>query len=80
VTTPSSWITPKAAKGVGSAIAGRGLVASEAIGKDEVVAVKGGHIVSTATLRSLSDWRQLDLQRKYRGYFSWYLQRRIQDQ
>jgi len=167
--TPSSWITPKAAKGVGSAIAGRGLVATEAIGKDEVVAVKGGHIVSTATLRSLSDrlrnseiqitddlhlaaladeeyepvmllinhscdpnvgfagnivlvamrdirpgeelttdyalfddydgsmscqcgtplcrgvitghdWRRPDLQRKYRGYFSWYLHRRIQNQ
>ena len=53
--TPSSWITPKAAKGIDSAIAGRGLVATEAIGKDEVVAVKGGHIVSTARLRSLSD-------------------------
>jgi hypothetical protein len=26
------------------------------------------------------DWRQPDLQRKYRGYFSWYLQRRIKDQ
>ncbi len=47
--TPSSWITPKAAKGVRSAIAGH-------------------------------DWRQPDLLRKYRGYFSWYLQRRIQDQ
>jgi hypothetical protein len=167
--TPSSWITPKAAKGVDSAIAGRGLVATEAIGKDEVVAVKGGHIVSTTRLRSLSDrlrnseiqitddlhlaaladdeyepvmlfinhscapnvgfagnivlvamrdirpgeelttdyalfddydgsmpcqcgtadcrgvisghdWQHPDLQRKYRGYFSWYLQRRIQDQ
>ena len=53
--TPSSWITPKAAKGVDSAIAGRGLIATSPIGKDEVVAVKGGHIVSTATLRSLSD-------------------------
>jgi uncharacterized protein len=53
--TPSSWITPKAAKGVDSAIAGRGLVATAAIGKGEVVAVKGGHIVSTAALRSLSD-------------------------
>jgi uncharacterized protein len=166
--TPSSWITQKAAKGVGSAIAGRGLIATAAIGKDEVVAVKGGHIVSTATLRSLSDrlqnsdiqitddlhlaaladdeyepvmlfinhscdpnvgfagnivlvamrdiqpgeelttdyalfddydgsmpcqcgtphcrgvitghdWQNQDLQRKYRGYFSWYLQRRIPD-
>jgi len=55
MTPPSSWITPKAAKGVDSSIAGRGLVATEAIGKDEVVAVKGGHIVSTAALHSLSD-------------------------
>lgn len=167
--TPSSWITPKAAKGVGSEIAGRGLAATAPIGKDEVVAVKGGHIVSTATLRSLSDrlrnseiqitgdlhlaaladdeyepamvfinhscdpnvgfagnvvlvamrdiqpgeelttdyalfddydgsmpcqcgsphcrgvidghdWQRPDLQRKYGDYFSWYLQRRIQDQ
>ena len=30
-------------------------MATGAIGKDEVVAVKGGHIVSTARLRSLSD-------------------------
>jgi uncharacterized protein len=167
--TPSSWITPKAAKGVDSAIAGRGLAATAAIGKDEVVAVKGGHIVSTATLQSLSgrlrnseiqitddlhlaaldddeyepvmlfinhscdpnvgfagnvvlvamrdiqpgeelttdyalfddyegsmpcqcgtrdcrgvinghDWQRPDLQRKHAGYFSWYLQRRIDDQ
>ena len=32
-----------------------GLVATEAIGKNEVVAVKGGHIVSTVRLRTLSD-------------------------
>jgi uncharacterized protein len=51
----ASWITPKAAKGVGSPIAGRGLVATAAIGMGEVVAVKGGHIVSTAVLRSLSE-------------------------
>ena len=37
----ASWITPKAAKGVDSNIAGRGLVAVEQISKDEVVAVKG---------------------------------------
>jgi uncharacterized protein len=98
--------------------------------QSDLVAVKGGHIVSTARLRSLSDrlqnsgiqitddlhlpaladdeyalfddydgsmpcqcgtadrrgvitghdWQRPDLQRKYRGYFSWYLQRRIQDQ
>lgn len=34
---------------------GRGLVAKEAILKGEVVAVKGGHIVTTATLVSLSE-------------------------
>lgn len=50
-----SWISPKAAKGASSSIAGRGLVALEDIGKGEVVAVKGGHVVSTATLRSLPE-------------------------
>lgn len=163
----ASWITPKAEKGVASGIAGRGLVADEPIGKDEVVAVKGGHIVTTETLLSMpeylqnsdvqitddlhlvaldddeyesvmlflnhscepnvgfagntvlvamrpvepgeelttdyalfddyegsmgcscgkpacrrridgKDWRRPDLQRKYGGYFSWYLSRRIQ--
>lgn len=163
-----SWITPKARKGMASGIAGRGLVALEPIRSGEVVAVKGGHIVSTATLRSLPerlqnsdvqitddlhlvaltddeyesvmlflnhscdpnvgfggnvvlvamrdieadeelttdyalfddyeasmechcgrpmcrrridgrDWQRPDLQRRYRGYFSWYLERRIRE-
>jgi uncharacterized protein len=51
----ASWITPKASKGAGSAIAGRGLVAIAPIAAGEVVAVKGGHIVSTAVLGSLSE-------------------------
>lgn len=51
----ASWITPKAIKGAESTIAGRGLVALEPIRKGEVVAVKGGHIVSTATLQSRPD-------------------------
>jgi uncharacterized protein len=53
-----SWITPKAVKGVESPIAGRGLIAHQPIGKGEVVAVKGGHVVSTATLRSLPEHLQ----------------------
>jgi uncharacterized protein len=48
-----SWISPKVEKGAASPIAGRGLVAVEAIAGGEVVAVKGGHIVSTEVLRSL---------------------------
>lgn len=51
----SSYITPKAVKGHPSAIQGRGLVAIAPISKDEVVAIKGGHIVDTATLRSLPE-------------------------
>jgi len=51
----ASWITPKAAKGADSPIAGRGLIATAPIREGEVVAVKGGHIVSTAALRSLSE-------------------------
>ena len=51
----SSYITPKARKGVSSAIAGRGLVAVAPIAADELVAIKGGHIVTTAALRSLPE-------------------------
>lgn len=51
----SSYITPKAAKGRLSTIEGRGLAAVAPIGKDEIVAIKGGHIVDTPTLRSLPE-------------------------
>src|SRR5215467_8070166 len=51
----SSYISPKARKGGPSAIEGRGLVAVAPIAKDELVAIKGGHIVDTATLRSLPE-------------------------
>jgi uncharacterized protein len=51
--TISSYISPKAAKGRHSGIDGRGLIAVGPIARDEVVAVKGGHIVDTATLRRL---------------------------
>jgi SET domain-containing protein len=53
--TVSSWISPKARKGTPSDIAGRGLFALEPVEAGEVVAVKGGHIVDTATMFSLSE-------------------------
>lgn len=53
--TVSSWITPKALKGNASDIEGRGLFAVADIAADEVVAVKGGHIVDSATMRALPD-------------------------
>jgi len=46
----ASYISPKATKGQPSAIAGRGLFAVAPIGKDEIVAIKGGHIVDAHTL------------------------------
>ncbi|GAA5178595.1 hypothetical protein GCM10023322_06130 [Rugosimonospora acidiphila] len=59
----SSYISPKAVKGGPSAIQGRGLIAVAPIDKDEVVAVKGGHIVDTATLQQLPErLRQSDIQ------------------
>ena len=162
----SSWISPKARKGISGGIAGRGLFATEEISAGEIVAVKGGHIVTTTQLLQLAnplssseiqiadgfhlvaldeaeyepvmlfinhscepnvgfagnivliamrevtageelttdyalfddydgqmtchcntascrrvidghDWRRSDLQRRYHGYFSWYLQRKI---
>lgn len=51
----SSWITPKARKGASSDITGRGLHAVEPIDEGEVVAVKGGHIVTTQALHALPE-------------------------
>jgi SET domain-containing protein len=50
-----SYISPKAAKGEPSRIAGRGLFAVESIRRGEIVAIKGGHIVDSATLATLPD-------------------------
>jgi uncharacterized protein len=51
----SSYITPKARKGAASTIEGRGLTATAPIAAGELVAIKGGHIVTTAALRSLPE-------------------------
>jgi hypothetical protein len=51
----SSYISPRAAKGQPSGISGRGLIAVAPISRDEVVAIKGGHIVDTATLSRLPE-------------------------
>jgi uncharacterized protein len=51
----SSYITPKARKGTASSIEGRGLVAEARISSGELVAIKGGHIVTTAVLHSLPE-------------------------
>jgi hypothetical protein len=53
--TVASFISPKAAKGASSDIEGRGLVAVAPIAAGEIVAIKGGHIVDTATLRALPE-------------------------
>jgi uncharacterized protein len=53
--TVASWITPKAEKGAPSTVAGRGLIARKAIPRGEVVAVKGGHVVTTGQLKTLSE-------------------------
>lgn len=69
----STYISPKARKGAASTIAGRGLHAVEPISAGEVLArcrrTIDGH-----------DWKRPDLQRRYRGYFSWYLQRKMDGQ
>ncbi len=51
----SSYITPKARKGAVSALQGRGLIALAPIAAGELVAIKGGHIVTTAALASLPE-------------------------
>ncbi len=51
----SSYISPRAAKGESSRIAGRGLLATARIAAGEIVAIKGGHIVDTAAMRALPE-------------------------
>ena len=59
----SSYISPKAVKGRPSGIQGRGLVAVAPIAKDEIVAIKGGHLVDTRTLDALPErLRNTDIQ------------------
>lgn len=51
----SSYVSPKASKGQPSSIDRHGIVALEAITRHEIVAIKGGHIVDSATLAELPD-------------------------
>jgi hypothetical protein len=51
----SSYISPKARKGLGSAIDRRGIIATDAIARHEIVAIKGGHIVDSDTLNALPE-------------------------
>jgi uncharacterized protein len=61
--TVASYISPKASKGQPSSIEGRGLVAIAPIAKHEIVAIKGGHIVDTATMNALPErLRNTDVQ------------------
>jgi hypothetical protein len=50
-----SWINPKARKGDGSSIEGRGVHATEPISRGEIVAIKGGHITDAATVANLPE-------------------------
>ena len=51
--TVSSYISGKASKGEASRIQGRGLFATAPILAGEIVAIKGGHIVDSRTLKTL---------------------------
>src|SRR5260370_28932140 len=51
----SSYISDKAVTGEASQIQGRGLFAIAPISAGEIVAIKGGHIVDTATLHALPE-------------------------
>lgn len=59
----ASYISPKVNKGVASHIQGRGLVARVPIARGEIVAIKGGHIVDSATYAGLNEHlRNSDIQ------------------
>ena len=64
-----------------SSIHGKGLFAKAPIEQGEIVAVKGGYILcGSANCRGTitgKDWMKKDLQEKYKGWFCWFLQRKI---
>lgn len=47
----STWISPKTNKGQASSIVGKGFFALEPIKKDEVVAIKAGHVMTSDELK-----------------------------
>jgi SET domain-containing protein len=53
MTIAASYLSPRARRGQPSLIEGRGLFAIAPFAQGDVVAVKGGHFVDSATLRSL---------------------------
>jgi SET domain-containing protein len=59
----SSYVSPKARKGQASSIDRRGMFAVDRIGRHEIVAVKGGHIMDSAALARLPEQlRETDIQ------------------
>ncbi len=59
----ASWVSPKASKGQPSSIDRRGMFAVDRIGRHEIVAVKGGHIMDSAALARLPErLRETDIQ------------------
>jgi SET domain-containing protein len=59
----ASYISPKVNKGAASQIQGRGLIARAPIARGEIVAIKGGHIVDSATYATLDEQlRNSDIQ------------------
>ncbi len=59
----ASYISSKVTKGAASQIEGRGLVARIPIARGEIVAIKGGHIVDSATYATLDEHlRNSDIQ------------------
>ena len=70
-----TWFSAKVEKRF-SAIHGRGLFAVQPIEADEIVIVKGGSDPCRGVIIG-RDWQRPDIQRRYDGYFSWFIQRRI---
>ena len=61
----------KARKGAVSAIEGRGLIAVAPITVGELIAIKGGHIVTTAALAALPERLRNSEESRSRTAFTW---------
>jgi hypothetical protein len=80
-----SWITPKAVKGGASGIEGMGVHAIEELTLDYATFLTDPGFTMECHCRAIAcratvtgiDWMRADVQERYRGWFSWWLEQKI---
>ncbi len=71
-----SWLHPALGKRNDAARGGLGIFAMQRVKRDTLLAILGGHVMRLQEEPVFPDGRG-ELQRRYTGYFQWYLQEKI---